>query len=64
MSNQTAFCSVCDHQIVPGVACDGQPGECPAHVYHYKQARKIGNYAVTIDNVTGCKERVAVKGID
>ncbi|MEJ2576420.1 MAG: hypothetical protein P8106_06960 [Gammaproteobacteria bacterium] len=23
------YCDVCDHRIVPGVACDGQPRECP-----------------------------------
>lgn len=64
MSKQTAFCAVCDHQIVPGVACDGQPRECPWNVFQRKQAPKTGSYAITIDNVTGSKDIDAVRGID
>ncbi len=64
MIQEKAICSVCDHQIVAGVACDGMTGECPSHVVQTKQHRQASNFAATMDRVTGENEFDCVKGID
>lgn len=64
MSQQQTFCSVCDHQIIAGVACDGQPDECPYHAEHSVKRHQAVSFAAIIDSVTGSREIDAVKGID
>ena len=64
MSQKQAFCSVCDHKIVPGVACDGMPEECPSHTLHLEKHHQTRNFAATVDKVTGEKDFDCVKGLD
>jgi hypothetical protein len=30
------YCTVCDHGVVDGVACDGMPEECPLNAVHLR----------------------------
>jgi hypothetical protein len=64
MSQQTAFCDVCDHKIVTGIACDGQPKECPYHAVHGTKHRQIDNFAMAVDSLTGKSDPDAVRSID
>jgi len=64
MSQENAFCSVCDHKIVPGVACDGQPEECPYHKEHPAKHHRTSAFAVTVDSMTGESATDAVRSID
>lgn len=64
MSNNPSFCSVCDHNVLPGVACDGQPEECPYHVEHPAKPVAQNSYAVITDSMTGIHDSDAVKGVD
>jgi hypothetical protein len=65
MSPESIFCTVCDHNIVTGTACDGQPEECPYHTGpNRKVARNINNYAATVDRMIGSSDVAVVKGID
>lgn len=65
MSKEADFCTVCDHKIIPGVACDGQPEECPFHAVHHNNAhRQESRYATVVDSMIGDKDLDTVKGID
>ena len=64
MTRDQAICTVCDHEIVPGVACDGMPEECPSHAPQAKNLRQPSNFAATVEKVTGERDFVCVKGID
>ncbi len=64
MFQEKGFCGVCDHKIVPGVACDGMPEECPSHTLATDNRHRISDFAVTVDKVTGEREFDCVRGID
>jgi len=64
MSQEQGFCSVCDHKIIPGVACDGMPDECPLHAARDMQRDQTNLYAITVDSMTGQKDFDSVKSID
>lgn len=64
MIREKAICTVCDHKIVSGVACDGVSGECPTKVADTQQEPRLNSFAVTVDRVTGENEFDCVKGID
>jgi len=64
MSHEQAFCSVCDHQIIPGVACDGMPEECPNHLAHTRKPTQAGRFAVALDSMRGEQDFDSVKSIN
>lgn len=64
MSQEPEYCTVCDHKIVPGVACDGQPEECPFHPEHGMKHRQSDRFAATVDSLTGDKDIDAIRSID
>ncbi len=64
MSLKQTYCAVCDHEVVPGVACDGQPDECPYHVAHVEKQHQKSSFAATVDSMTGEKNTESVKAID
>jgi hypothetical protein len=64
MRHKQAFCYVCEHEIVPGVACDGTLETCPSQTPHMKKQRLTSDFAATVDKVTGEKDFDCVKGLD
>jgi len=62
---QYQYCDVCDHRIVPGVACDGQPSECP-HQDHPLLSADTRHTVIPVRAVTVALpgEFDAVRGID
>lgn len=64
MSLEQGFCAVCDHKIVPGVACDGMPDECPFHVVLGERQHRTSAFAATVDSVTDLKDFDSVKSIN
>ena len=64
MSQESTFCEVCDHKIVSGIACDGQPEECPFHAVHGTKQRQMDRYAAAVDSLTGKKDADVVRSVD
>ena len=64
MSPESIFCTVCDHNIVTGIACDGQPEECPFRAGANQKPARNNNYAATVDRMIGSSDVAVVKGID
>jgi len=64
MSFEHAFCHYCHHQVVSGVACDGQPEECPLHPAEPEKRTRTTPFAVTLDEMTGVHEPDAVRSFD
>ncbi|MGD2082669.1 MAG: hypothetical protein PVF91_06875 [Chromatiales bacterium] len=57
-------CNICDHQMVPGVACDGQFEECPHHLALGTAATGLdfGVYAEEVLDLAQPGEFDAVRG--
>lgn len=64
MITEEPICSVCDHAVLPGIACDGMQNECPADKKSIQQPREGNGYAATVERVTGEIEYDCVKGLD
>ena len=64
MRHNPTLCYVCEHEIVPGVACDGMPEVCPSQSTHMEKQRQTRTFAATVDKVTGEKDFDCVKGLD
>ena len=58
------ICNICDHQMVPGVACDGQFEECPHHTGQPVSAPgpDFGVYAEEVLDLAQPGEFDAVRG--
>lgn len=37
---EKVYCTVCDHCVVKGVACDGRPEECPLKIGAISASKK------------------------
>ncbi len=64
MDKESKFCAVCDHQIVPGVACDGPTRARPhQHLSRSFTGRlRLTRYAAVLDSFSGCREYDVVRG--
>lgn len=41
---KAVYCTVCDHGVVDGVACDGKPEECPLKIGAISASMKVKPY--------------------
>ncbi len=61
------YCSVCDHEVVDGVACDGKPEECPlnsAGLGHMSVRRKSSQIRVRVADCAQPDEYDFIRGED
>jgi hypothetical protein len=64
MTHNQPFWNPCDHEIVPGVACDGPRGDCTSQTTRVQKQHLTRSFAATVDKVTGETDFDCVKGLD
>jgi hypothetical protein len=64
MTHNQPFRNPCDHEIVPGVACDGLRGDYASQTQRMQKQHLTRRFAATVDKVTGETDFDCVKGLD